>query len=271
MRIPFIKFSPNGNITILLRGTFSPEERVRLTSRVIEIDHLGAEQAGVIDVVDMPRLTMMGGEFCVNGARAFAGLLALEARQSGALGNSWHGQFRVSGMEAPVQGRVTLHSEHECTAAIRLRMPERPTVETPKPGVHVVRLSGITHVLLDAGRYPLDKNNEKKVLQDAADWRTTLGLTDEPAVGVVRLWQQKRELRIYPVVWVGATNTACVETACGSGSLAAALACAGSEEGLWRVAQAGGVLDVELSSDDQGFAAWIGGEVRLVAQGEAFL
>lgn len=267
MRIPFVKLSPNGNTTILLRGTFSPEERVRLTSRVIEVDHLGAEQAGVIDTADMPRLTMMGGEFCVNASRAFAGLLAFEAKQQGLSDALWQGQFRVSGMDAPLLGRVKLHDEQSCTSSIRLRMPTRPVVETPQPGVRVVNLSGITHVLLDADAHPL---NEKDALPDAALWRSKLGLTSEPAVGIVRLWQQDRDLRIFPVVWVNGTDSTVVETACGSGSLAAALACADNGEGLWRVAQAGGVLDVELSTDE-GFAAWIGGEVRVVAQGEAYL
>lgn len=271
MRIPFIKLSPTGNTTILLRGTFSPEERVRLTSRVIGADHIGAEQAGIIDATDLPRLTMMGGEFCVNGSRAFASLLAREEKANVSLeelpNTTWHGRFHVSGMDSPIQARVTLLNEQTSHAAIRLRLPSRPKVETPQPGVRVVRLPGITHVLLDAERHPLPADT----FADAASWRKALGLTTEMAVGIVRLWQHDRELRIVPVVWVCATDTACVETACGSGSLAAALACAEQETGLWRVTQAGGVLDVELASDDEGFAAWIGGEVQLVAQGDAYL
>ena len=46
---------------------------------------------------------------------------------------------------------------------------------------------------------------------------------DAKAIGVILLENVQNELKIYPIVWVKDVNTMYYETACGSGSLAAAI------------------------------------------------
>ena len=89
--LPFTKYSPCGNTTILVReSSLSPADRARVAAEIIAPGHLEAEQAGYVDTAaPVPRLDMMGGEFCVNATRAFAALLAEEGKlspESGGLG-----------------------------------------------------------------------------------------------------------------------------------------------------------------------------------------
>ena len=76
--LPFTKYSPCGNTTILVReSSLSPADRARVAAEIIAPGHLEAEQAGYVDTAaPVPRLDMMGGEFCVNATRAFAALLS---------------------------------------------------------------------------------------------------------------------------------------------------------------------------------------------------
>ena len=81
--LPFTKYSPCGNTTILVReSSLSPADRARVAAEIIAPGHLEAEQAGYVDTAaPVPRLDMMGGEFCVNATRAFAALLAEEVKK----------------------------------------------------------------------------------------------------------------------------------------------------------------------------------------------
>ena len=105
--LPFTKYSPCGNTTILVReSSLSPADRARVAAEIIAPGHLEAEQAGYVDTAaPVPRLDMMGGEFCVNATRAFAALLAEEGKlspESGGLG----GIVSVSGMPERLRVRV---------------------------------------------------------------------------------------------------------------------------------------------------------------------
>ncbi len=105
-------FSPCGNTTILVReSSLSPADRARVAAEIIAPGHLEAEQAGYVDTAaPVPRLDMMGGEFCVNATRAFAALLAEEGKlspESGGLGGDRE-RIRDAGTPArprPASGR----------------------------------------------------------------------------------------------------------------------------------------------------------------------
>ena len=94
--LPFTKYSPCGNTTILVReSSLSPADRARVAAEIIAPGHLEAEQAGYVDTAaPVPRLDMMGGEFCVNATRAFAALLAEEGEKQIHFGQRTQ-QFRL--------------------------------------------------------------------------------------------------------------------------------------------------------------------------------
>lgn len=95
--LPFTKYSPCGNTTILVReSSLSPADRARVAAEIIAPGHLEAEQAGYVDTAaPVPRLDMMGGEFCVNATRAFAALLAEEGKLSPGKRRAWRDRERI--------------------------------------------------------------------------------------------------------------------------------------------------------------------------------
>lgn len=287
MRVSFAKLSPTGNITILLRGDFPPSERAAMSMKVIDVHHLHAEQAGAIRYEPVPRLDMMGGEFCLNGTRAFAALLAFEGKLEERDGE-FYGAVESSGADGPLSVRVRLINESTAHAAVRMLMTEPPIPEELEPGVWLVRLPGIWHLLLDTALHPIPLGTgrhlvpmDAELIDESARWRQKYGLETQEAAGVTRFRQEGRRLSIVPVVWVALTNSACVETACGSGSLAAVLLAAKSLapvqshqtthgiRGEWQVEQAGGVL--EIAPDPTGYGIWVGGNVQRIAEGEVFV
>ncbi|MFR4118969.1 MAG: hypothetical protein ACLT2T_09085 [Bilophila wadsworthia] len=125
--LPFTKYSPCGNTTILVReSSLSPADRARVAAEIIAPGHLEAEQAGYVDTAaPVPRLDMMGGEFCVNATRAFAALLAEEGKlspESGGLG----GIVSVSGMPERLRVRVRRLAAHRFESAVLLDLPQAP-------------------------------------------------------------------------------------------------------------------------------------------------
>ena len=76
MRIRYISADPAGNLTALTLTQVKPEERAAVAARMMVRCPEGFEQVGFIGAhaadAALPRLDMMGGEFCGNAARAFA-------------------------------------------------------------------------------------------------------------------------------------------------------------------------------------------------------
>ena len=87
------------------------------------------------------------------------------------------------------------------------------------PGVRLVHLPGISHLLIDAHMHPMPAGWR----QASAAWRAQSGLGNAPASGVVWYERQDGVYRIWPAVEVKATASEHLETACGSASMAMAL------------------------------------------------
>ncbi len=274
MRIlPFTKYSPCGNTTILVRdASLSAPERARVAAEIIAPGHLEAEQAGYVDVAaSVPRLDMMGGEFCVNATRAFAALLADEGRLSPE-GDGLEGFVSVSGMPERLRVRVRRLAPHRFESAVLLDLPEAPPLEAVAPGMHLVRVPGIAHLVLDAAVHPLPADKDR----DTAALFARFGLLSEDAAGCIWLHREPSHLRITPFVWVRGTGTTYAETACGSGTLAASIVCRSvyGDGGELSLMQPGGeplcVVQAE-SARSGGWAAWVGGPVRRIARGDVFV
>ena len=163
---------------------------------------------------------MMGGEFCVNATRAFAALLAEEGKlspESGGLG----GIVSVSGMPERLRVRVRRLAAHRFESSVLLDLPQAPPLENVAPGMYLVRVPGIAHLVLDAAAHPLPADKDR----DTAALFARFGLLGEDAAGCIWLHREPSGLRITPFVWVRGTGTTYAETACGSGTLAASIVC----------------------------------------------
>lgn len=274
--LPFFKLSPGGNTTALLvADNISPEQQRAAALEALHPLHLFAEQVGFVSPLT-PELHMAGGEFCINATRSLGLLLALEERLPSQLEENgqkrWRGEVRTSGIPRPVILEVTRTADGY-DSALHLRLPDQPEPERPDPGVALVRLPGITHLLLEEALHPFPQDWRA----DAALLLRRYGLESEDAAGCVWWRGTMDNLHSSPVVTVKEPHTVIFETACGSGALALALALAQdangwSASGRYSVMQPSGMpMDVALAPGEAGMDAVVSGPVRLIARGEVWL
>lgn len=274
----FWKILPSGNPTLLLRAEdVVKDKRVEVAKEILSPLHLGGEQAGFIRLRpqtagELPRLDMTGGEFCLNATRAFGALLAwqglLPLTHEQEL--TYRGMIEVSGANDPILVEVMLPKEDSSTCAVwaTLHFDELPKANI-QDGLALVRLPGICHIVLAEGEIPQDF-----VLDEVcAQLRMKFGLECEEAVGCMWLQHDAKGPMLHPAVWVRDTQSLCLESACGSGTLACALWLADqTKETKFAIRQpSGDTLNVEIGKSEHGFDVRVGGPVRLVAQGEVMI
>jgi diaminopimelate epimerase len=292
MKIPFAKLSPGGNTTILLDMP-APEGAMRahLANVLMNPLHLGGEQVGfmTMDGSAVPYLEMMGGEFCGNAARSFAAVLVMRGHPALAedgQSSRYSGEIRVSGANEPVRVDVAVRDvpavfsadnsgvRKAYDASVRLALPQNTgrLLRHVGTGLDVVALEGITHVLLDAAKHPMPADH----VAECSRLRALLELEQEDAVGCVWYARKNGAMQIDPVVWVRETRSTHHETGCGSGSVAlGVLETLRTGEGFSALVVQPSGQSIHARIEYYGAAgfggAWIGGEVRLIAQGETRL
>lgn len=248
MRIRYIPADPAGNLTGFVMTKVALRRRAALAARMMALCPEGFEQIAFVDEeslhTPLPRMDMMGGEFCGNATRAFA-LLAAGERGADGMREM---RVSVSGADAPV--RVALEGQ---SAYADMPLPHE-AVYAPICGrrVPIVRMEGIDHaVLLD--RAPSE-----------GDARAVLAaMPSQDAQGV--LFVQGRKMT--PFVHVAATDTSVWESSCGSGSVALAWLLAQEKadgEHAFAFEEPGGTLSVRiLMRGGQAVRAVMGGAVTL--------
>ena len=297
----FSKLIPGGNPTIILHEpALDAAALAALSARLMDPLHLGGEQVGALyckaadEGAGLPRLQMMGGEFCVNASRAAAFLLARQGcliRLAGSLpdclasadacgapapGSVWSGQILVSGLDRPVSVLVAGDGNAQAQVAARVDCSApNTTIDTLcqalRPGVTLVHMPGMVHALIDAARHPLPDFESNVWREASARLRRECGLGDAPASGIIWFRQEEHGFRIWPAVEVKATLSEHLESACGSASLAVAL-------WRWQHTDAGPVTVLQPSGEalrvfpdlepDAGPGrVWITGPVLLAAEG----
>ncbi len=312
LTLPFYKVHPSGNMTCLFEGIHLNQlERKTIAAQALRQNHIDGEQAGFIDI-DKGILHMAGGELCINATRCLGLLMALRAGCT-AQGQKWQGKVQVSGMPdaheslyMEVEKPCVQHTSPMAPASVvdaphmvTLHMPMHPIppMQEVEKGLVVVRMPGITHILLDITYHPFPKDGWK---EKSAALRKKLQLEQELAVGCI-WWKSlapaesyahmsdagmtctgtknytAQHLRIDPVVFVKNPPTECYENACGSGTLAVTLwLYTQNQQQSFVVQQPGGYLTVAFHSTEQqenrasALMAHIGGPVFVVAQGTAF-
>lgn len=155
---------------------------------------------------------MAGGEFCGNAARAAALLLAPEGGTVA---------FSLSGFSGLVAATVTALGgrDYEVSATFPgLTAPVRALGLRPEGPAALVDLGGIVHIVLIAP-FPraakVYRAQHRRLCRD-------LALTDRAAVGVIWCERAGENLTLHPLVWVRALDSFFYESACGSGTIAAA-------------------------------------------------
>ncbi len=271
----FWKFTPGGNPTILLKAEdVPPKKRASVANAVMDAQHIGAEQTGYVRLEGKPRLDMMGGEFCLNATRSFAVLLAAKGLLTPE-GDGFAGYVEVSGVSEDVAVRVFFREGELPFAEACLHFRRLPEPEPLSGNLTLVRVPGIAHIIQE-GLPPV----AEKLPEFCKQQRLLCGVEKEEAAG--HLWisfpeeqpeSEAKALSLRPVVWVRDTNSLCSESACGSGTLACALAMhakSGAERYLVRQ-PSGCSLSVSMQKNDGGWDIWVGGPVRMTACGQTDL
>lgn len=292
MELSFFKLSPGGNSTILVNAYEMPfVDRAQAANALMHPLHLQAEQTGFVNLHDSPpSLIMMGGEFCLNATRCLVLLMLRQGLFFPLAGtDDLFGLVRSSGMPEPLHVRIADGKNHagasraECFVSFHLSLSDG-MFQTADGGMLLAHLPGITHLLVP-GPAPADTDYE------AAALRARFRLEACEACGVVwyvPVCQAEENTLAYSitlVVYVRETGSAVAETACGSATLALALAVvterlhtssAGSANGRQTVnvlQPSGCWMHARLakSPDGKSVRAEVGGMVELQAEGTAFL
>ncbi len=174
----------------------------------------------------------MGGEFCLNASRSAA--------------DYWSTRFHTheiimeaSGLDRPLNVDVEGHRVTVCIdQGFYLG-------SSHKKNLNIVDLSGIRHIVVS--HIESEKEALKLIKKYQKGW---------DAVGVIGTTVRGNTISIDPLIWVRRTNSLIRETACGSGSVAAAIVAHnhhGNEEDFDIVQPSGQMYDVHLSCTQHAF------------------
>ncbi len=264
--LSFSKWNPGGNTTLFFPvKAVAKAQRATLAAEALKDQALAAEQAGYIDIAEHS-LSMAGGEFCLNATLAFGALLARHEERNKTdhePGRTHTARVTVSGWPKTIFLSCTGSSATWHVSA-QIPLPPIPC-EDLGSGRWLIRLPGISHLLLEQAKNPL--TSHENAAQTMQELRRRYHLEEEACVGAI--WWKKiaQALQLTPLVFVRETETLVMEQACGSGSLALALAL-GQGQRMQEFAleqPSGAILHVSLNASAQ--YATLAGEVRLVAEG----
>ncbi len=225
-KVRYVRLDPEGNITCLVLSRVLPEERERVTAALMD----RCEQVGYLvppaSGEAAAGLQMMGGEFCGNAAMATAAWLA--AGKGPDCAEEQELLLEVSGAEKPVACRVRKEGRN-WRASVEMPLPlGTEPCQILGERLEAVHLPGMVH-LIRRGE-DLSRERAEQMLRAAAE------IFPEPAAGLLQ-WQaeetegkalcgaQRAETlsgRLIPLIWVRESRTLVWETACGSGTAAAA-------------------------------------------------
>ena len=217
-------FDPSGNVTALVMELeYDPEARRRIQDMILE-RHKDVEQVGFVsENHDDPELCMTGGEFCGNATRA-----AVWHYLAGAPGEI---NLSVSGttdkLRAGIDGDLKVWTR-------MLVLNGAWNMQRVGEGMRFVKMEGIAHLVVAQRqsakyleKFDADSESDKEKLKaEARDLLNYYGLFENAACGVIFCENVLDMLRIHPCVFINSAGTAYYEMACGSGSIAVAVAAA---------------------------------------------
>lgn len=243
MTIHYQKYSPTGNITLLVTTPVPRDLQPRLAARLLE--GVGGEQAGFVEPASDPRcparLQMMGGEFCGNATMSLGAMLARSAGLPDGGGTEL--LLEVSGSAEPVPCRI-LRDGEGWLGTVRMPLPTAVSAialdtDAGPLSVPLVRLPGIAHLFL-----PFEGPDEAELRRRLPGWNRTVGAD---ALGALRF--DPDSLRMDPLVYVPSAGTLVREHGCGSGTAAAGcvLALAAGRDTEAPIRQPGGTITAQAS------------------------
>lgn len=232
MNIKYYKINPGGNVTALVKERTPMTQRISLAKTILGNDP-SIEQVGFIvrplNSRNDARVEMAGGEFCGNAVRSLAYLCWQENKQN---------NFVVESSGS--QKNITANFSNKIASFIV--DGQQFLLKKVKDG-GIVSMPGIAYLIIQ-------KKTTKREARKLLEKYNLLGL---PAAGVVALMKNGKNWNIRPIVWVRDVGSLIEETACASGSLAAAFYLfKNSEKMEYKLGQPSGtVFEVVINKNNQ--------------------
>lgn len=265
MIIDFTKLSPGGNDTIIVRSAVVAAKRAGIARTLMSSPYVGGEQVGYLTLAPASgidaRLDMMGGELCVNALRSAAALITTE--------RGYRGMVRLLSSGSPDPLLCYVHSTGS-SAYVRLDMPCALTIERLDEDTALVDFGGIMHFVCTSGGNFLSDSG--KIFADLRQ-RYAQRIETSPACGLIVVSETQGRKSIQPLVYVRATETVIPETACGSGSIAAAVIerMQGGSRYLSLLQPSGTTFDLDVEQAESSWVVKIGSPVDFLIAGKAYI
>lgn len=204
-KIKYCIFNPGGNLTALVFGShYNEKQRKNINDEILE-KHKCLEQVGFISK-DKMELKMAGEEFCGNATRCAVKYYLDNKIENECL-------IKVSGINEKLQAGISNDNR------VWVDIPIKSVQHTDVEGINIVKIEGITHIVIDNEQSKRYLENKEKLKEYAREFINKFKI-DDKAVGVMFTEAKDDMIKMYPIVWVRNVDTFFYETACGSGTVA---------------------------------------------------
>ena len=248
MKFTVVMADPAGNRTAIVRSGVPKSERPKVAAAIMADPSLGAEQVGFetrpLYGGSLGRLEMAGGEFCGNAARSFGYLLCREREID-------HCKIEMSGTREQLEVICDLERE---TSAAQMPMPEKLEMagEDADNLYPLVIFRGITHMICPGLEF--DEAFARRMIDKFGKSYSAFGV------------QFVNGDSLIPVVYVADSDSVCLESSCGSGSLAAAwFLTRDKKDGFhsYSFEEPGGTITVNIAKRQGRYAGTVGGKLSI--------
>lgn len=204
MELTYSIYYPGGNTTALVNQLIlNPALKKRINDKIMAVNPQ-VEQVGFLSQRSY-RLEMAGGEFCGNATRC-ATFYYLRG-QTGKI------NLKVSG----VSNKLTAGVDRKGNVWAQMPIYKNLNKIKTSNSYTIVPLQGIIQVITELNFSPAVKSLKNRAKNILKKFKL---LTTTPAAGVIFTQQQRKIIKIYPIVWVRDIKTFFYETACASGTAA---------------------------------------------------
>lgn len=272
MKLPFVKLSPNENMTILIPTPVKRSQQLAIGKKLMDYGNVYAEQVGFIETAQstdaQARLQMMAGEFCGNATLSLAAYLFDQEQAD--IGTKRTFCLEVSGHTGQIQCDI----QKEALGYHGFMDMPLPKSITKKQylldgvayDLDMVDFGGIVHIVVPTAVW--GKNARMQAERAAMCWQEEM---EAEAFGILLLDEAKSEMSALVCV-KGASLV--WERGCASGTAAcgAVVAMHRKESVSLHLQQAGGCMDISAQYQDHEIVVLrLGASVRMVAEGIAYI
>lgn len=270
MKIPFVKISPNENMTILIPMPIKRNMQLEVGKKLMAYGNVYAEQVGFIETAQNAdaRLQMMAGEFCGNATLSLAAYLF--DREYAPIGTERTYTLEVSGASGQIQCQMRKEANGYYGF---MHMPLPKSIQKKEyvlDGIaytlDTVDFGGIVHIVVPTAVWGNRANVQAE--RAALCWQQSI---DAEAFGILLLDEEQSKMSALVCV-KGASLV--WERGCASGTAAcgAVVAMRQKECVTLHLQQKGGCMSISAQYGENTITALrLGTQVRIVAEGIAYL